>query len=79
MYENTATSFTLSKEFTEFVKQIITELNGSQEKTQVLQLLTTVCQTLGMREIMWSPPKNNPSTQRPQPQQQGGIFIYSRY
>merc|ERR1712013_252387 len=56
MYRKASSTLTQSEMFKNFVKDFMEELEKSKkDRASVLLLLTSLCQTLAVGEIMWSP------------------------
>ncbi|XP_057315561.1 uncharacterized protein LOC130656677 [Hydractinia symbiolongicarpus] len=57
-------NFKSSDEFLLFIRTVILELKESPETGNALLLMTSVCQTLDVRKVMWSSLKKKPGKER---------------
>lgn len=60
MYKKASPALTTSRSFKSFVEDIMIEIGrGKNDRENILSLLTSVCQTLAVGEIMWDPPNRS--------------------
>lgn len=64
MQNSAPENFKSSDEFLSFIRTVILELKESPETGNALLLMTSVCQTLDVRKVMWSSLKKKPGKER---------------